>query len=156
MTLVTISELNKILQRHKDSPAGIGHELRLNLSEIVLQNLQRQQWTQRKLATAAGKCEAYITRIVHGQQNCSLDTVGQILFALGVRAQLTQTTPIPTSTFEGLKLTPLHAEETYGDEEEISYHQESAQEEDVHIITCQATQSLRITTNPDQRSTCVG
>lgn len=136
--MVTIEELNEILRRHEDSPAGLGHELRLNLSEIVLTNLKALGWTQRRLAEVANKREAYITRIVHGQQNCSLDTVGEILYAIGIRAELRQVTPIRALAFEELQLVLGNVEYIHGEEE--NFNQEtSTQEENIQFATRDAT-----------------
>jgi len=86
--MTTISELNRILLDLEDSPEGVGYDLRLNLSEIILRHLKSKGWTQRRLADESKKLESYITRVVHSQQNCSLDTIGEILYALGIRASL--------------------------------------------------------------------
>lgn len=125
--MVTIRELNRILNRFTDSPEGVEYELRMNLAEIIIQNLKRHGWTQRKLADEAGKAESVITRIVHGQQNCSFHTVGEILYALGARASLIQNISETAATFGNLRFPQQYTEDTHG-KEEISRHEDSTQE----------------------------
>lgn len=111
--MVRIAELNRRLREFQDSPRGFGHELRMNVAEIVMRNLKQKPWTQRELAEAAGKGESYITRIVHGQQNCSLDTVGALLYALGVRASIVEDAPAKAvgSVAHSLTLDTTHGQE---------------------------------------------
>jgi transcriptional regulator with XRE-family HTH domain len=125
--MASVEDLKKLLREFQDSPEGYGHRLRMNLSELVLCHLKDKGWTQRQLAEKANKKESYITRVVHGQQNCGLDTVGEILFALGVRASI-----VGDSTGSGLEridsarhtLDSTHVEEkkVYQDQERSSDH----------------------------------
>ena len=116
IAMVSIAELNKRLREFQDSPGGFGHELRMNVAEIVMRNLKQKPWTQRKFANVAGKAESYITRIVHGQQNCSLDTVGALLHALGVRATIVEKPASSVASKEGTS----DGDETYIEEEATS------------------------------------
>ncbi len=127
----TISDLNRILRDFEDSPEGVGYELRLNLSEIVLRNLRSKGWTQRQLADESKKLESYITRVVHSQQNCGLDTVGQILYALGVRASLVESSQQMSIATPSLRIT-YSLDETHGEEETI-YEEEADAEEIIQV-----------------------
>jgi transcriptional regulator with XRE-family HTH domain len=69
-------------------PWSRGLDLRLALSKLILSRLRSKGWTQKRLAEAAGMKESFITRIVHGDQNCTLDVAGRLLFALGTKATL--------------------------------------------------------------------
>lgn len=86
--MASVKELRAALADYKSSPEGYGHQLRMTLADVVLDGLKAHGWTQRRLAKQSGKDEAYITRVVHGDQNCGLDTIGEILHALGVRASI--------------------------------------------------------------------
>ena len=66
----------------------MGVELRLHLSEIVLRHLRRHDWSQRELAEKTGLKESFISRVVHSNANCTFETAGRLLFALGVRARI--------------------------------------------------------------------
>jgi transcriptional regulator with XRE-family HTH domain len=63
-------------------------DLRLDLAEIILRALNERGWTQRQLADAAGMREQYVTRVIHSSQNCTVDIIGRLLFALQVKAKL--------------------------------------------------------------------
>ena len=129
--MTTISDLNRILHDFEDSPEGVGYELRLNLSEIVLRNLRSKGWTQRRLADESKKLESYITRVVHSQQNCGLDTVGKILHALGVRASLVQNPQQMSIAIAPLRIT-YSSDGTHGEENTI-YEEESSTKDKVQF-----------------------
>lgn len=129
--MTTISDLNRILHDFEDSPEGVGYELRLNLSEIVLRNLRSKGWTQRRLADESKKLESYITRVVHSQQNCGLDTVGKILHALGVRASLVQNPQQMSIAIPPLRIT-YSSDGTHGEEKTI-YEEESSTKDKVQF-----------------------
>lgn len=129
--MTTISDLNRILRDFEDSPEGVGYELRLNLSEIVLRNLRSKGWTQRRLADESKKLESYITRVVHSQQNCGLDTVGKILHALGVRASLVESSRQMSISTPSLRIT-YSLDGTHGEEETV-YEEETDAEEIVQV-----------------------
>lgn len=84
------SILNTLAEFNKTEEAA-GMELRLSLSELILKNLKRKGWTQRELADAAQVKESLISRLVHADSNCTLDTAAKVLFALGVRVSLEET-----------------------------------------------------------------
>lgn len=127
----TISDLNRILRDFEDSPEAVGYELRLNLSEIVLRNLRSKGWTQRQLADESKKLESYITRVVHSRQNCGLDTVGQILYALGVRASLVENPQQISVAAPPLRIT-YSSDGSHGEEETV-YEKESDAQEIVQV-----------------------
>jgi len=71
-----------------DSPQGYGHQLRLDFAQILWRRMNELGWTQSRLSDESGFTPAFVSNIVHGNQNCTLDTVGKALYALGIRAQL--------------------------------------------------------------------
>src|ERR1700693_4419125 len=83
-----IPELLAGLEEFERSPASRGLDLRLDLAQIVLHRLSELGWTQRQLGEAAGTPEQVVTRIVHSSANCTFDTAGRILFALGTKPKL--------------------------------------------------------------------
>ena len=86
--MTTARDILRILDEYERKPESYGVKLRLNLAELVIQQLNVTGWSMRQLAETSGVSEAYISRILHSDANCSFDTVGKILFALGVRARL--------------------------------------------------------------------
>jgi len=91
-----IQDILRALEEYeRTEPKSRGLELRLNLAEIVIRHLRQKGWTQRELALRISRKESYISRIVHSDANCTLDTVGRLLFALGVHARLAEE---PSST----------------------------------------------------------
>ncbi len=70
------------------SPDYVGLGLKVDLSRLVLRSLRAKGWTQRRLATACGMKESFVSRVIHSDDNCTLDTVGRLMFALGVDIRL--------------------------------------------------------------------
>ena len=75
------------LETFKQTPESVGLELRLSLSETILRHLKAKGWTQAALAKKTGMKEPFISRVLHSNANCTLDTAGKLLFALGIRAR---------------------------------------------------------------------
>lgn len=82
--------LRELLNEFKQSYKSLGQSLRVNLSEIVIRGLREKNWTQRDLAGETKICEPTISRIIHSDVNCTLDTAARIMFALDVQARLTK------------------------------------------------------------------
>lgn len=82
--------LRELLDEFKQSYKSLGQSLRVNLSEIVIGGLKEKNWTQRDLARETKICEPTISRIIHSDVNCTLDTAARVLFALEVQARLTK------------------------------------------------------------------
>ena len=127
-----IQSLLDSLADYKGTAPGISLKLRLSLAEILQSNLKSRGWTQRKLADKTNKKEAYISRVMHSEANCTLDTIGELLFALGIRARLQQETLIAVSGEQttGGALRVLRQDGTYGEEidlqEAITYQEDSS------------------------------
>ena len=86
--MATIRGLLKELESFNTTPESAGYDLRLDLSTIIHMHLARKGWTQSKLAAACGMKAPLLTRIMHGASNCTFETAGRILFALGVQPKL--------------------------------------------------------------------
>jgi len=80
--------LNALDEYNRTNPESVGVELQLDLAQIVLAGVKRLGWTQDRLAKEADVSQGQINRILHGERNCTFDTAGRILFALGIRAKL--------------------------------------------------------------------
>lgn len=83
-----LDELMQSLQDFESLPDAIALDLKLDFSEIVIQSLRNKGWTQKQLADATGMKEAYISRIVHADQNCTLAVIGKICHALDIKPKL--------------------------------------------------------------------
>ncbi len=68
---------------------AISLDLRLDLSEILLSALRSKGWRQIDLARAAGMKPAYISRVLHSNQNVTFEVVARLLHALGATVSLT-------------------------------------------------------------------
>ncbi len=99
---------------------SVGVELRVSLSELLVRTLRIRGWSQRQLAAAADVKEPFVSRILHGNVNCTLDTIGNLLFALGVRAKFEETPRIldgihgTTKTFKLFRQEGTHVTGTAG------------------------------------------
>ena len=85
-----IDDVLKDIEHLEKTPEGHAYDLRLDLSEIVLRHLDGKHWTQNQLAKAAGMRPQVLTRIIHAASNCTFETAGRILFALGIKARLVE------------------------------------------------------------------
>lgn len=74
---------------------GSGLKLRLDLSGLILQRLRLLKWRQRDLARATGLKESFVSRVLHSNANCTLDTVARLLHALGVQGELRESITEP-------------------------------------------------------------
>ena len=84
------------------TPQSVGMELRVSLSSIIHRHLFERKWTQKQLAKASGVAEQMLTRIMHSNTNCTFETAGKVLFALGLRGGLIEEIgpSLPTSDEE--------------------------------------------------------
>jgi plasmid maintenance system antidote protein VapI len=117
--MTTTQDLRNILNDARNSGEGRGFELRMDLAEIIIQNLDHKGWTQKQLADAAGMKEPMITRLVHSAANCTFDVAGRVLFALGVSAKLVGTVATEMDTFvnHALPIAAANMKGTHGSEE---------------------------------------
>jgi transcriptional regulator with XRE-family HTH domain len=78
------------LEDFRKTPESVALELRLSFTELVMEQLGEKGWTQKQLAEKAGVKESFISRVLHGDENWKSETIGKILWALGVRAKVTR------------------------------------------------------------------
>lgn len=86
--MASTQDILRILDEYERKPESYGMKLRLNLAELVIQQLNSNGWSQRDLAQEAGLKEAYISRILHSDANCTFESAGKILFALEIKVAL--------------------------------------------------------------------
>jgi transcriptional regulator with XRE-family HTH domain len=86
--MASTQDILRVLDEYKRKPESYGLKLRLNLAELVIQQLNSNGWSQRDLAQKTGLKEAYISRILHSDANCTFESAGKILFALGIKVAL--------------------------------------------------------------------
>jgi DNA-binding phage protein len=78
----------KAMESFESTPEGAGFSLRADLSDIVARHLGERGMTQAQLAAAAGMKPQQLSRVIHSNANCTLDTAGRILHALGIKGKL--------------------------------------------------------------------
>ena len=81
-------DILEILADFRQRPESQGVQLRLNLAELLIRQLRAKGWTQRQLADTAVLKESYVSRVFHSDANCTFETAGRLLFALGIKAEL--------------------------------------------------------------------
>ena len=82
--------LKRLSDFEEKDPKSRGLDLRLDLADMIIEQLNGRGWTQGELAMRTGMKEPQISRILTASANCTFDTAGRILFALGVKAKLTK------------------------------------------------------------------
>jgi transcriptional regulator with XRE-family HTH domain len=83
-----IRDLLSDLEAFRQTRESRGHDLRNDLANIVVRHLAQRGWSQARLAEAAGMKSPMLTRIIHSDANCTFDTAGRLLYALGIEAKL--------------------------------------------------------------------
>ena len=83
-----ITNILQTIEDFKQTPESRGLDLRLDLAEILIRNLKEKNWSQRELSNAASMLEPQVSRILHGSANCTLDTIGRLMFALDIHSKL--------------------------------------------------------------------
>ena len=63
-------------------------EIQLSLTRLVIKGLKEKGWTHSLLARELGFSNRIIERLLHGDENWTVETAGKILFALGIKAEL--------------------------------------------------------------------
>ena len=77
-----------ILSELEKTPESVGLGLRLDLSQIIHQHLADKKISQKKFATMCGMKPPLLARVMYSNANCTFDTAGRILYAMGVRGKL--------------------------------------------------------------------
>jgi len=93
--MANIHDLHKVLEHFELQPESAGYDLRLSFAELLLRRLDELGWSQKQLAEASGMKAPQLSRIIHSDQNCTFDVAGRLLFALGLRARISEKPPTP-------------------------------------------------------------
>ena len=92
-----VPDILKALDEYHQTPESRGIKLRLNLAQIILRHLKENNWTQKELARKTSFKDSFISRLLHSDANCTFETAGRILYALGVEAKLEEVRAIHSS-----------------------------------------------------------
>ncbi len=87
---MSVTKIRERLASFRQTPESFAHELRLSLSEIVMEELREHGLSQRELAEKSGMKEPFITRVLSGDQNWTTETAGRVLHALAVRGRISR------------------------------------------------------------------
>lgn len=82
-----IKEMLQELETFEKTDEAAAIELRTSFTKILIEHLRKKEWTQRQLAEAAGVKESYISRVLHGECNCTFDTAAKLLLALDAKVE---------------------------------------------------------------------
>lgn len=80
-----ITSIRQRLAEFQASPLGFGVSLRHDVARLIVDRLETLQWQQKDLAQALNKPESFVSRLIHRNANCTLETVGEVFHALGIK-----------------------------------------------------------------------
>lgn len=98
---MSAQDLHDILANWDADPRSVGLQLRLDLADIIMRHLGLKGWTQKQLAEKAAVPQCHVSRLIHADVNCTFQTAGKVLFALGVKPKLTDAVRLDTHTMTG-------------------------------------------------------
>lgn len=99
-----ISALLDRLKQFDNTAESVSADLRLSFARLVARGLRERGWTQRDLAERANFKESFVSRILHSDSNCTLETAGRLLFALGTRAHFSEAGYVAGNTADQITL----------------------------------------------------
>ena len=88
MTTSALENIRRLAKEAAGSHQSVAMELRIHFANILTTLRKQQGWTQSELARRSGLAESQISELAHADENCTLETVGKVLSALGVRGRL--------------------------------------------------------------------
>ncbi|MCW5775814.1 MAG: helix-turn-helix transcriptional regulator [Phycisphaeraceae bacterium] len=97
-----LSRIQRKLAEYQATPEGFGNSLRHDVAMLIVDRLEELGWHQRDLARVLGKPDSFISRLIHSDSNCTVETIGEVCHALGIKPLITARESRPT--------TALHAE----------------------------------------------
>lgn len=131
-----IEALLSDLESFEDSAEGWAYELRLDFADLLISGLRERRWSQTELAEKIDRKQPFVNRLIHADANCTLDTIGRLLHALGLKARLVREAKAgpaiekSDTTANRVYYTKVnnHGEALQQDEEEIIYQPAARQE----------------------------
>lgn len=88
MAKSTTQQILADLAEYEKTAPSYALELRLSFGELIMDQLTKREWTQRRLAEAAGFRESYVSRVLSGDANFTTESAARLLHALGIRAEV--------------------------------------------------------------------
>ncbi len=82
-----IEKIHAGMKEFKKTAKGITCTLQLSFAGLVMRGLKRKNWSAKKLAKKTGHSKRYIREIINGGDCWDAEAVGDILHALGMRAE---------------------------------------------------------------------
>ncbi len=79
-----MTQFEKMLVRAMKYPEYWQEDLRIKVADALNDEMKRQAVTKADLARRLGTSPAYITKILGGRQNLSLDSLAKVAFHLGL------------------------------------------------------------------------
>jgi len=129
-----IESILKGIEEVSDSPEGYALDLRMILADLIMAKLDERGMTQSQLAQLTGWKDSFVSRLIHADANCSTETAGRALHALGLNPAsirkifLENNTEIPVMFHNVLvyKATTMPSKQTgtIDDQEKIPYTKE--------------------------------
>lgn len=86
--MTSSSDFLDLLAKLESTPESVGVGLRLDLSQVIHRYLSERGLSQKEFAAKCGMKPPLLARIMYSNANCTFDTAGRILFAMGVRGKL--------------------------------------------------------------------
>jgi transcriptional regulator with XRE-family HTH domain len=83
-----LNNIDQTIEKFDKTADSIGVDLRLDFADLIIHGLKQKKWSQKELADRVGLKESYISRLIHSNANCTFETVGRILHAFDMRAEL--------------------------------------------------------------------
>ncbi len=63
-------------------------KIKLSLTRLVIKGLEEKGGTQSRLASELGYSMPLLHRLLHGDENWTVETAGRLLFAIGIDAEI--------------------------------------------------------------------
>ena len=75
-------------QRYEGDPEFILDWILLNISEKILERLEYLGWSQKKFAMALGVSQPYVTRLINGKPNLTIESLVKIVTTIGLKLNI--------------------------------------------------------------------
>jgi len=99
----------------RKTPESLSMDIRMQFARIINLGSSRPGWTQHKVAQEAGMKDSQISALVHGETNCTIDTMAKVMFALGHRLYLVPADsdhPTPSGVVQDSLTRRIYGQET--------------------------------------------
>jgi transcriptional regulator with XRE-family HTH domain len=76
------------LEEIKDDPEYITDRILFEINEEICETLKRKNWTQKKFANELNVSEPYITKLLRGKPNLTIESLVKITLKLGLKLHI--------------------------------------------------------------------